>query len=361
VTAGRLALLIGAILLLGASGHVYSADGLALWQVAHNLLAGRGPVLAAALQDFGHWHEGRLYSKFGIGQSVLLLPFAVAGRLAGAEEVAVALFNTLVVTLIAFWFGRVLDGLGVAGQVRRKLTLLLVFTTPLWAYAKHDFPEPLCALLLLGALDQALRGRHLRAGLVLGAAVLVRHDLALIAAVWLAAYPVAGRVERARYLTGLLPAALLAMAFNYARYGAPLMTGFGDSDEQFSTPLGMGLGGLLFSPGKSLFIYAPVLVLFPAAWLQLRRARPTLAWSLFWTCVAYTLLHAKWYAWMGGWCWGPRRLVPLLPLLMLPLAWWHDGSIPHRARLLLAFGLCGLLVNFAGVAVNYNDYLATDY
>lgn len=364
MTAGRLALLVAAVLLLGASGHMYSADGMALWQVAQNLLAGRGPVIADYLQEFGHWHEGRLYSKFGVGHSVLLMPLALAGRMLGAgdgELIAVSLANAGVVALIAYYFWWALQALGAGGRVRRDLTLLLIFTTPLWVYAKLDFPEPLCALMLLAALDAMLRGRHVRAGILLGASVLVRHDMALIAGLWLLLPPAGdGWRARARLLPGLLLFAVIALGYNHARYGSLLTTGFGDSDETFSTPLLTGLSGLLFSPGKSLFIYAPVLILLPAAWLLLRRTRPQLAWSLLLVVVGYTLLHAKWYAWMGGWCWGPRRLVPLLPLLMLPLALWDDGGV-RRARLLFAFGLCGLLVNFAGVAVNYNDYLKYEY
>lgn len=371
LSAGRLALLVAVVLLLGVSGReYYSADGLALQQVAQNLLAGHGPVLTdtVALEPFGHWHDGRLYAKFGVGQSLLLMPYIIAGRFLGvltgfaaAERIVVSCFNTGVVALIAYYFWWLVQGLGRPDRVRRDLTLLLVFTTPLWVYAKQDFPEPLCALLLLVALDAMLRGRHWRAGLVLGAAALVRHDLALLAGLWLLLPPAgAGWRSRARFMLGLLPGAVLALGYNYARYGALLTTGFGDADEKFSTPLLLGLGGLLFSPGKSLFIYAPVLILLPAAWLALRRIRAQLAWSLLLMVVGYIVLHALWYAWMGGWCWGPRRLVPLLPLLMLPLAVWDDGK-PHRLRLLFVFALCGLLVNFAGVAVNFSDYLSTDY
>jgi hypothetical protein len=38
------------------------------------------------------------------------------------------------------------------------------------------------------------------------------------------------------------------------------------------------------------------------------------AWA---SLLALLLLHAGWYGWDGGWCWGPRFLVPALPALCL--------------------------------------------
>ncbi len=362
-----LVLLVASLLLMGASGHLYSADGLALWQVAHNLLAGHGPVIAPKLAAFGHWHDGKLYAKFGLGHSLLLLPFVVAGSVTGAlagnpaaEGMAVAFANTAVVTLLAGFFWQLLGTFGIADGVRRDLTLLLVFTTPLWVYAKQDFPEPLCALLLTLTLLLIRRGRHLAAGLAAGALLLVRFDCAVPVAAFLVVYPVRDRHAAARFVTGIMPGAVLLLLYNFARYGSFFTTGFGDPDETFSTPLLLGLGGLLFSPGKSLLLYAPVLLLLPAAWLAMRRHEERLAWLLLLMSVAYTVLHAKWYAWMGGWCWGPRRLVPLLPVFMLAMAWWPAATWLRR-RLLFVLALCGLLVNLAGVAVNYNDYLLTEY
>lgn len=369
--AGALAFFLLAALLLGASGHLYSADCFAQFFVAHNLIAGNGPVLPDGdpldLRAFGRYHDGRLYSKFGIGESLLLVPLVAVSREAGhplviqpRELLLASTFNTGIVMLVAVVAAWAMGGLLPSFRGRAGWALLLIFTTPLWHYAKTLFPEPLVALGLIAALGCALRGRHLFAGLVFGYAVATRAETLVLLPVWLLFYPVRGWRPAARFLIGVIPGLLLVAFYNYARYGSFLTTGFGDPDEQFSTPLILGLGGLLFSPGKSLFIYAPLLLLFPVAWLPFRRQQPRLAWLTLASFIVYTLLHAKWYAWMGGWCWGPRRLVPLLPLLFIPFAMWKPERKAWR-RAFLVLALIGLGVNFLGVAVNYNDYLKTNY
>ncbi|MFC2046375.1 hypothetical protein ACFLTC_02500, partial [Chloroflexota bacterium] len=81
--------------------------------------------------------------------------------------------------------------------------------------------------------------------------------------------------------------------------------------------------------------------------------------------VAFPLLYAGWFMWWGGWSWGPRFLVPILPFLSLFLApvldwalcpsrWWARG-------MLLALALASLLVQVLGVGVDFNRYLVILY
>src|SRR5439155_23610954 len=55
----------------------------------------------------------------------------------------------------------------------------------------------------------------------------------------------------------LLAAGLAWCAFNVARFGDPLQAGY---DFGFTTPLWVGLRGLLLSPGKGYFWYSPLLL-----------------------------------------------------------------------------------------------------
>jgi hypothetical protein len=78
--------------------------------------------------------------------------------------------------------------------------------------------------------------------------------------------------------------------------------------QGFSYPLVLGLFSLLFSFGKGLFLFAPGLLLL----LRARRERSELM-SFFDLSAAFlaglVLVYAQWWAWYGGWTWGPRFLL----------------------------------------------------
>jgi hypothetical protein len=69
--------------------------------------------------------------------------------------------------------------------------------------------------------------------------------------------------------------------------------------------------------------------------------------------------------WWGGWSWGPRFLVPVLPFLCLFLApvvdWVLSSSRLWVKALLAAIGLLSLGIQVLGVAVDFNQYLLILY
>ncbi|MDR3621277.1 MAG: hypothetical protein P4L85_18135 [Paludisphaera borealis] len=108
--------------------------------------------------------------------------------------------------------------------------------------------------------------------------------------------------------------------------------------------------GVLFSPGRGIFVYQPWAVLAVAAalaWPRLRRAPGGVAgpkgWAAF--CLIAVSLHvvliSAWWEWPGGYCYGSRLATDVVPLLALL-------ATPAVAVLLRRRGGVGLL---AGLAV----------
>ena len=167
-------------------------------------------------------------------------------------------------------------------------------------------------------------------------------------------------------VTPLIACGLLVLWYNAARFGSPLASGYGSevSARSFSTPIFVGLYGLLFSSGKSVFLYAPVLILAPAGFaLMLRRHAPErpLAIALLVAWALNLLLYALFMAWAGDGSWGPRYLVPFIPLALLPVTTYlgadPGGSRGTRhtvARWLTIAGLCATL---GGVVIYFGSYL----
>ena len=153
---------------------------------------------------------------------------------------------------------------------------------------------------------------------------------------------------------GMLPFALGLLAHNARRFGDPFR--FGYPGEGFTTPPWEGIAGLLLSPGKSVFLYAPPLILAALLWPRFRRAQPALGAFLAAAWILALAFYGSWWAWGGGWCWGPRFLVPLIPLSLLPL-----GMLPAprgwrlAAILLVALGVG---VQVIGVRVDTTPHFA---
>ena len=154
-------------------------------------------------------------------------------------------------------------------------------------------------------------------------------------------------------VVGLIPQLL----YNAARFGDPFSTGYGEEAAMWGTPLLDGLSGLLFCPSRGLVWYGSLVFFFVLlsrrAWSRARNPLLLGVGSL----LTLLLLYARWYDWTGGWCFGPRFLLPALPLTGLAVAAFYAeprGRVREVvAALLLLFSL---IIAASGEMVNQLDY-----
>ncbi|MCA9874449.1 MAG: hypothetical protein KC441_12360 [Anaerolineales bacterium] len=323
--------------------------------------------------------DGNLYSKKGPGVSLLVLPFFVAGKYwtaVGAMQLSFLVmgFVTAVTVLLFFYLAIITGYTKVVAAIG---AVILGAGTPLWPYARWLFSEPLAALgvclTLLGLVvwrqhPSRMRGLVWSAvGMVITVSARSANAVLVVPVGLLVLGALLHQFRRQRDAAGLirgllafglplLTAVLLMMGYNYVRFRTlffyPLYPG-----ETFSTPLAVGLAGLLWSPGKGLLFYAPVTWLiglgFFVAPRQMLRLENVAALSLLGVTL---LLYGRWYDWAGGLAWGPRFLVTVLPAIVLAslpaLAWL---SQPGRGRrLILAFVIIiSILAQLPGVLVNF--------
>lgn len=389
------------VYLLNFSGRPHSSDGIAMLATAESLVR-RGDLdmnayLWMGLQQGSFGPDGELYSRKGLGQVLASLPLAWLGlRLEAVGLVQTAmLLGPLVAAATALVLYATVLALGYGGGAALGVALLYGLATPALPYSKYCFSDPLTGLALAAAAlaltprpsSPAAPGEGgaagvraaLACGLALGFAVLTRttslalaplFGLALLAAAPPSLASAAGeraparsrlaplaslwqrgrRVRAIAFAAGLGALLLVSGAFNYRRYGDPLASGY-LPQESFSGDWVAGVAGLLLSPGRGLLFYAPLFLLALPGWPLLRRRHPAIAWLVFGVFAAHVLIYGKWFMWHGGYVWGPRFLLPALPLLALALApLWQR----RRWRVaLLAVGAVSLAPQVLGSLVHF--------
>jgi hypothetical protein len=98
-----------------------------------------------------------------------------------------------------------------------------------------------------------------------------------------------------------------------------------------------------------LLVYAPIVALAPVGWVALfhRKQFDLLLVSLI-ACVAVFLVNLSYPEWTGGWCTGPRLLLPLLPFAMLAVA--AALAIPDRQIRRAVLG-AAVILTLAGAVI----------
>jgi SAM-dependent methyltransferase len=92
---------------------------------------------------------------------------------------------------------------------------------------------------------------------------------------------------------------------------------------------------LLVDPLKSVVLFAPIVLLLPAALLRLwRDDRPGTILITAYVAITF-VLTATWFAWHGGWSWGPRLLLPAILLAVAVIGPWLTSVRRTRAAALL--------------------------
>jgi hypothetical protein len=125
--------------------------------------------------------------------------------------------------------------------------------------------------------------------------------------------------------------------------------------NSFETPLSVGLYGFLLSPGKSVFIFAPPILLALLGLPRLWRRDPGLAALAALLPLAYLFLFARYNQWEGAYCVGPRYLVPALALLCLALGPALAGAGRWLRAAALALLLIGFVVQGIGLATSFME------
>jgi hypothetical protein len=350
---------------------------------------------------------------YAFGQYVLArLPGAPAEDLDLIVGFASCLSSATFAALTVMFFFLLLTGIGIPLRAALLATTILGLATPIFAYSAWLFSEPLSAAMFtfaawlmfaregqnpprasavkldersgssIGALNgdtaqdprideaqfvhkPASAGITAVAGLILGLSTLVRPTnvlaLAVCAVAIVARYGKSALRPILIFLAAGTAGITILLAHNALLFGSPLAFGYPAVAEgakrlnSFDTPILKGLYGFLLSPGKSIFLFAPPAVLALGGLKALWRGDRALATIAILLPLVDLFFFAKYSQWEGGYCVGPRYLVPGLVFLCLGL-----GPVLAKGRkstntIAAALLVAGLFVQGLSVATSFME------
>lgn len=375
-------------------GHFVGTDEIALYQTTRSLWE-RGDFAIDHINNTFPGKDGRYYSQYSPGQSLAAVPLyaigkatekilngtgntriarALAGPQVGSEpnkwggdiEIFFAnLFNCFVTAALCTLFFLFCTALGTSSRNAFIATVLLGVTSyiaPFSAGFLQHSSEAFFVLLIFYCLfrdsQQSDSRYRFAAGIVAGLMLLFRLQ-SVIALPVLGLYAI-GKIRRrevhvVRGIASLVLPVVVAIAIhagiNYLKFHA-LAGRY--NNEGFHTPLLKGLYGLLFSSGDSIFIFTPLLLLTPWTLIHFARRFRAETVVILALTATYVIFYAKYTAWHGLWsALGPRYLVPIVPLLMLPLGLWIQDRRRTASMMLIPLAIAGAWVQLVHFAVNF--------
>lgn len=383
------------------SAHAPYGDEEEYIQVAKSILIeGRPVVTEIQPQTDGQNQIVTTTSKFALGQSLLILPFAaidlitrqivsqeppflsrlIVNSLPAAESAAICALLFLLIRFLG-------SGRAELPLSRRAALVVAGFTgvgTQIWPASRTIFADQSVALLLTFAVYSLVRFRYADDGAGWGVAaswaaamMALCKNLLVLACPALLAYGIWAAMQRKRedrWVSNIKLTYVLAMTVlpfflaiavqlwhNHFRYGSIWLSGYDqsrDGDFGFSTPLLVGLYGILMSSGRSLFLYSPLCVLGVMGLRSFLARAPAEAALIAGVSLPPLLAYAKWWSWNGGWEWGNRFFLFLIPLLMwssVPMWRWMDQEllrpIARRARQIALVLLIAVALYVQGLGV----------
>lgn len=359
--------------------------------------------------------DGKTYSPTGLGYSLAFLP-AVASTdiLYKIYDVTPAVYfplesDWLILLLASFtnaFFGAGLAIVLFLYFLEIKLsknqailmTFISIFATNLLVYAKHSFAQMMFTFFMFLAfflVKKFFSTKNIRylffSGLSFGA-LSITYNLTWVLAVpgLILYYFLLQRKNTKKinlknlvqsgavFFLGLFPFLLIgalfeslralgggtngtSSSFYYSEYIYKILGGFKP------TVLYEGIYGQLLSPGRSVFLYSPVLILIILFWNKIKRTISPEAWLLLCLSLTFVLFYAIQFSigtaqqgiaalWHGESSWGPRYLIPVIPFALLIV-----GSIVNnlsklqKLLILVPLIIFGIYIQLLGLLIPYQD------
>lgn len=308
------------------------------------------------------------YTPSAVLLSAIAVPFyEIATSLSVAPYVFITfILNPLIISatgLMIFLFAKKVYK---SQKIGFASAILFSFTSFVWPYNSSFFTNPLVGLLIISSLYFLYKGIKTSAkfsielsAFFLGLVVLAHPGYVFLIPIVLA-YGIYHLRKNKTKLLKFIVICLLVLSIqgliNHERTGS--FTNFAYGQEESLTEDHkdwIGLVGLLLSPGKGDFIYYPLSILFPISFYLFYKKKMSIGilfYILFFVSYFFfgTINDPNWGS-LGSW--GPRYLVPLVPLISVALG----NLLTLKSKLvktaIICLGVLGFAINLLGKLIWY--------
>lgn len=369
------------------------------WSVARQIIRHQTVVLedsiCAVNRNYAVAPNGKNYCFWGPGQSIAMLPFAAVGFALEKTQLLnpktadlLAQFLTLMtffpfISALSVWLiNRLLLLLGYSKKVSILVAALFAFATMNFHYSEILQEQSQITALLLTAMIFWIKSRSQRRflhawlfSLSLGTCLLFRISSAIVifpmflvaAGEEIFAHSNISRTKRMiKWLTagfcGTAAVIIFLAWYNYIRFDSILESGYGlcaaraiGGHGLFESKPIPTIAAMLFSPGKSIFLYNPILLALPFCIVGFTKRHKAPALMIAVAVAANFIFHSFHTTWAGDYAWSIRYQVPILGFLVLPLAHLFSRQLKTAAKTLIIILIsASCIVQLASVTYKCN-------
>jgi len=372
-----------------SSGHIENPDTHLRLTQSRFLIDNGSFALEPGYGDITHGNiaynnEGIAYSVYNPGQILLFVPISYLGSFINIQGVD----SYYIIAFMASFIGYFVYGLllivffniGVLLKIPIKSIIFSVitfaFTSYCFSHSQDGYEHIYEALFILLAWLYLLKGRNhegykyfLFSSLFIGLGLMFRTTTLL--AVPGIMFLIGSWKYRVLYGLTIIPFILMLLFYNYFRFDNPFDNGYQKAWELAFNHLGIigfrlntlpkHIFGLLIYPGKGLLFFSPSIILGIIGWRKSAIKEYKLLISVIITVGLYLIIYGANFAWHGSaWSWGPRYIVPIIPLIYIGLFFFFHSTknLKHIYTFLI---LISFFIQILSVSVYYKRQLVRVY
>ena len=285
-------------------------------------------------------NEGQRYMVYNPGQSIVFTPIYLFANKIKSTSAEVYYFSAFLVSFLNYllhvFATYILYQICLKLDTSKKKSIIVALFFGLTSYSfsfaqstyEHHYEMLAILICFYIALDSKIRHVGSCIGLTISIGMIFRSTTVL--AIPGLFFLLNNKRESLRLLFTCIPGGLFILAYNYIRFDNVLESGYmlawelahGEYLDRFWSlkEIPMSAIKLFFSPGKGVVFFSTTVFISVFYFQSFLKQNFRLSISIIVTLILYILVFCSNFAWHGSvWSFGPRYILPVIPLLYLPL------------------------------------------